>query len=156
MKNLENTYLSELEYIGKEAFFGCLKLKKEPLKKVAWIGEAAFSDTLFVASQKEECCGEQLTLPAVRVGDIAVGVPDRCMFGGILDGTTGIAPYAFCGDTSIKKLHLPESVQFVGEGAFSGCSQLEEIIFPSGNCQIGERAFEKCTSLKSIRLFGTA
>ncbi len=151
-KNLENTYLSELEYIGKEAFFGCLKLKKEPLKKVAWIGEAAFSDTLFVASQKEECCGEQLTLPAVRVGDIAVGVPDRCMFGGILDGTTGIAPYAFCGDTSIKKLHLPESVQFVGEGAFSGCSQLEEIIFPSGNCQIGERAFEKCTSLKSIRL----
>ena len=55
-KNLENTYLSELEYIGKEAFFGCLKLKKEPLKKVAWIGEAAFSDTLFVAPQKEECC----------------------------------------------------------------------------------------------------
>ncbi|MDE7325131.1 MAG: leucine-rich repeat domain-containing protein, partial [Lachnospiraceae bacterium] len=150
-KKLSRLCMDKMEIIGKEAFFGCSCFQMGEAERVRMVGEAAFDGTPFM-NHEENRGGKEAVLPALQVASIVVGRLKGQQFGGIADGVTRIAPYAFYRDPDIVSLRLPESVCLIGEGAFLGCDNLKEIIFPVGNCRIEARAFEKCTSLKRIRL----
>ena len=61
----------------------------------------------------------------------------------------GIFDSGFC-CSSYTSISIPDSVNYIGEGAFSGCFSLSSVIIPDGVASIGRGAFETCTSLTSI------
>lgn len=67
---------------------------------------------------------------------------------------TEIGIYAFKGNSTIKKVHIPNSIKVIGEGAFFQCSELEEVIFEiDSTIQVIEHGvFAHCNRLKSINL----
>lgn len=139
---LEQISWENLKEIGKEAFAGCTKLETCCVRSVQSIGERAFAQTRWV---------EPTEGPFAVVGGIVV-------FGGGCAGevclpkhVTGIAPYAFAGNSRITKIVFSEGLAEIAEGAFSGCSALADAVFPEGLQKIGARAFERCCSIKEVR-----
>lgn len=63
------------------------------------------------------------------------------------DGITVIGERAFAGNEAVDRVILPESVEFIEEGAFCDCLVLQTINFPSGIKKIGNSAFENCVKL---------
>lgn len=59
---------------------------------------------------------------------------------------------AFSGCTSLEKIELPESLQYLGFYSFSKCSSLASIRIPDNVTQIYSYAFEDCTKLTTITL----
>ena len=53
---------------------------------------------------------------------------------------------------SIKKIEIPETVQYIGNFAFSRCSELADFTLPSGIKYIGICAFDGCSGLKELRI----
>ncbi|MBD5552346.1 MAG: leucine-rich repeat domain-containing protein [Lachnospiraceae bacterium] len=52
-----------------------------------------------------------------------------------------IEPYAFWGSEGLKKIMIPASVYYIGEGAFCGCRSMEEIVFEEGLVVVDSWAF---------------
>ena len=90
----------------------------------------------------------------------------------------GIEHNAFENNTSITKVTIPSSVEYIGYSAFygctklvtvdnkanitqienyvfSGCNKLENCNIPSGVENIGQSAFEGCSSLKALTILGS-
>ncbi len=63
------------------------------------------------------------------------------------DSTTYIAPNAFRGCDSLKKVVLPKYLNLIGSFAFADCASLSEINFPEGLQWIEPGAFWGCSSL---------
>lgn len=61
---------------------------------------------------------------------------------------------AFYGNTDLKEVILPNSIEYIYENAFMNCSNLEKINLPDSLTFIDESAFENCTSLKEITIPG--
>jgi hypothetical protein len=61
-----------------------------------------------------------------------------------------IAPFAFSGNSTLKKITFGNNVNDVGEYAFYGCSALEEVVFSESVDRIHENAFLDCVSLKRV------
>lgn len=71
------------------------------------------------------------------------------------NNATSIRENAFCGDTSLKNVTIPNDVASIGRGAFSGCTGLMSLIIPNSVTLIGENAFANCSGLTSITYKGT-
>lgn len=56
------------------------------------------------------------------------------------------------GNSKIKSVTLPESLEYIGWNAFKKCTTLEEVIINSNIKNIGYNAFEGCLNLRSIDL----
>ena len=69
------------------------------------------------------------------------------------DSTLGVAPNAFKGCDSLKKVVLPKGLNMIGEGAFADCASLSEINFPEGLEWIEPGAFQGCSSLTGEIVF---
>lgn len=65
-----------------------------------------------------------------------------------------IGPFAFCGQTKLKKLTIPAHIHRVSAYAFDGCSGLVELKIEKGVESIGEYCFRNCTNLETIYLSG--
>ncbi|MBE6885573.1 MAG: leucine-rich repeat domain-containing protein [Ruminococcaceae bacterium] len=65
-----------------------------------------------------------------------------------------IGPFAFCGQTKLKKLTIPAHIHRVSAYAFDGCSGLVELKIEKGVESIGEYCFKNCTNLETIYLSG--
>ena len=63
-----------------------------------------------------------------------------------------IANFAFCENTVLKAITLPDSVIEIGEYAFSGCTGLTEIAIPENVETISNYAFEDCTNLTKVTI----
>ena len=63
-----------------------------------------------------------------------------------------IGPFAFCGQTKLKKLTIPSHIHRVSAYAFDGCSGLVELKVEKGVESIGEYCFRNCTNLEIIYL----
>ena len=61
---------------------------------------------------------------------------------------------AFRGNTDLKEVILPNSLEYIYENAFMNCSNLEKINLPESLTFIGESAFENCAFLKEITVPG--
>lgn len=67
-----------------------------------------------------------------------------------LDFIKHIDNYAFCNNSSIKQIIIPEGVISVGVMAFASCKKLKQIEFPSSLLDIGRFAFSECKSLRYV------
>ena len=65
---------------------------------------------------------------------------------------TAVGESCFAGNTSVKKIILPEGVTDIGDYAFECCTNLEEITLPDSLKNIGEGAFSACTNLSAVQL----
>ncbi|NLL55875.1 MAG: leucine-rich repeat protein [Clostridiales bacterium] len=63
-----------------------------------------------------------------------------------------LSEYAFANCTSLREIHLPDSVTSIGAYAFASCTSLTDITLPKGIDSISERTFSGCESLKEITL----
>ena len=61
-----------------------------------------------------------------------------------------IAPFAFSGNTTLKKVTISDRLDVIGEYAFYGCTALEEVVMGSSVNFINNAAFLDCTSLKTV------
>ena len=55
----------------------------------------------------------------------------------------GVAANAFNGHTEIKKIIMPNSIQFVGEKAFKGCTNLKSFTWSKNLTSVGMNAFDE-------------
>lgn len=72
----------------------------------------------------------------------------------IPEGIMMIDTIQFKGFINLRKIRIPKTVRFLGDGSFRGCPFLEKIAFaPSSECtEIGANAFEGCYSLESVNI----
>lgn len=72
----------------------------------------------------------------------------------IPEGTTAVGPWAFFGNSYLRKIYFPESLEKIKEAAFEDCSTLEEVDFSKDMklVSIGSRAFDGCRSLTEVSL----
>ena len=80
--------------------------------------------------------GEKITLPD--------GVYE---YGYVISYYYDIYDYAFYGNTSLKELTVPQSVQSIGRYAFKDCSSLTSVTIPNSVTSIDYDAFEGCSIL---------
>lgn len=65
-------------------------------------------------------------------------------------GTRLIAKQAFCNQSTLTSVNIPESVKSIGSGAFAYCTNLYSVSIGHNVTHIGEYAFSMCSSLTSI------
>lgn len=80
------------------------------------------------------------TLIKYEGDDEVVSVPDGVT---VIDG-------AFCKNTTVKKIILPNSVLAIDCYSFQGCVNLEEVVFSENLTLIRPYAFDNCPSLKIL------
>lgn len=72
------------------------------------------------------------------------------------DGTkytvVGTGSWIFHNYSEITSVKLPETMEYIGEGAFAGCTAMETINIPPSVNSIGNMAFCNCESLKRLIL----
>lgn len=106
-----------------EALCGCSALAESAVHPALVAGERAFADTLL---------GERLENGMHVVGNLVVSGEACTGEMNLLDGVKiieGIAPYAFAGNRALRKIVLPESVRWIGEGAFLGAAVWNRLSF---------------------------
>lgn len=69
----------------------------------------------------------------------------------LAEGTKKIYPLMF-GETEIRSISLPDSVEEIGGNAFAYCDKLEEVKWPESLKKIDVNAFGNCSSLKEVIL----
>ena len=72
----------------------------------------------------------------------------------IKPGTVGIHAFAFRKCIELKRLTVPEGVEFIKPYAFHGCKNLKEIILPNSLEHLCSDAFYECYNLSHIQ-FGS-
>ena len=65
---------------------------------------------------------------------------------------TYIDEMAFCANTSLKRISIPDTVTGIGDYAFSNCWSLESINIPSNLSRVGKYAFDDCGGLENITI----
>ena len=70
----------------------------------------------------------------------------------IKEGTLGIGYHAFLGQTTLKKLELPDGLKYIGQGAFFNCDNLTGVAIPGSVYEISQSAFAWCESMTTLEL----
>ena len=116
------TYFTEYDKIGKNAFSSCNSLKRLTLPKdITSIEQSAFFGCTGLMS---------ITIPSY---------------------VTSISKYAFWGCSSLTSIELPNSLTTIEESAFKYCTSLTSVTLTSNLTSIGSQAFIGCSQLKEVR-----
>ena len=116
------TYFTEYDKIGKNAFSSCNSLKRLTLPKdITSIEQSAFFGCTGLMS---------ITIPSY---------------------VTSISKYAFWGCSSLTSIELPNSLTTIEESAFYGCTSLTSVTLTSNLTSIESNAFIGCSQLKEVR-----
>ena len=120
---LKSIGLSNIEYIGKEAFMGCESLQDITIPSSAtYIGDGAFSG-----------CE---SLQSITIPNSVKSIGNRTFY--------------FC--ESLQSVTIPNSVTKIGDYAFWLCKSLQSVTIPNSVTSIGDHAFEECYSLQSVTI----
>ena len=171
----EITIGSGITSIGEKAFYGCSNLEKVHIPySVTEIGTEAFANCRAITSAGatgsgcdvelgeitklpnrifEKCNNlEKVYLPGTvkEIGDYCFDKTTITTF-----GTKGSGADCELGSvekigrfsTDVEEVQLPDTVQWIGDGAFSNCKQLTELELPDSVHTIGNSAFYECTGL---------
>lgn len=145
---------SSLIYIGSAAFDGCKITSIKIPENVSSIGDRAFCNcydlnSIIVDSRnihydsRNDCNAViETSSNSLIVGSNSTIIPDDI---------TQIDCNAFEG-RNIISLHVPNSVQSIGDYAFQGCTNLSSIDLPISLKTINSGVFSFCTSLSSITI----
>ena len=129
-ENLTDVSISEgLESIGANAFYGCESLRSITLpKSLKSLGRDPFPGNLqeIRISDLEAWCSVKQSTAVIRNRKLLLNgeLITEVMFP---YGMVTIEDYAFYCCDSIERVVIPETIQYVGEGAFYGCAKLKEI-----------------------------
>ena len=77
-------------------------------------------------------------------------LPNAAKYIIIEPGVTRIGDMAFCGNTNLISVSIPNSVTSIGYSSFFGCSSLSSLTIPNGVTSIGDNAFGACSGLSSV------
>lgn len=83
---------------------------------------------------------------------INIVIPETIEYDGVICTVNSVGKSAFRGNTFIKSVELPKSVQSIGESAFRECDALEIINLPDNLTSISDNCFQDCKSLSSIAI----
>lgn len=81
-----------------------------------------------------------------------VNVPEQVTIGGTTYRVTAVTNGAFCNNTTLTSVTLPESVTTIGNGAFTRCTSMTTVNIPSAVKMIPEACFGSCSKLANITL----
>ena len=143
---LKSIGLSNIEYIGKEAFMGCESLQDITIPSSAtYIGDGAFSGCESLQS---------ITIPnsVKSIGNRTFYFCESLQSVTIPNSVTKIGDYAFWLCKSLQSVTIPNSVTSIGYEAFSGCESLKSVTIPNSVTKIGNYAFSSCESLQSVTI----
>ena len=143
---LKSIGLSNIEYIGKEAFMGCESLQDITIPSSAtYIGDGAFSGCESLQS---------ITIPnsVKSIGNRTFYFCESLQSVTIPNSVTKIGDYAFWLCKSLQSVTIPNSVTSIGDGAFRWCFSLQSVTIPNSVTSIGDHAFEECYSLQSVTI----
>ena len=135
--------------IGKEAFYGCQKLKAINLPKgIVTIDTLAFRSTPL----------ESVTIPA-SCTKLGTSVFEKCtqltnvtFTSGI--NLTAIPNFFFNGCLNLMNITIPDMVTTIGESAFSGCVKLAAPVLSQALTTINSSSFAGCTGFTNVVLSG--
>lgn len=161
---LEEIVLPEsLTFIGKDAFFGCISLRKADVASIrSWLNTELvcpysnpliYSHRLFVRGQEVFA----LTVPqgVTEIKDYAFYSANYINALNIPSSVKRIGTQAFCGCVSLTKAGLPEGTEIIGDYAFRNCANLTDLILPTTLTYVGQGAFDGCKKLVNIWYAGT-
>lgn len=135
---------SSLLHIGDYVFRGCELLDSiEMPSTLKTVGSYAFRDTgLYKNANGVVYAGNWVV-------DYNEQIPSAVS---ILEGTVGIANYAFYNCTNLSTVSVPSSVKYVGRAAFYDCSALASVELPLELERIEDYTFYRCKSLVLLDL----
>lgn len=81
-----------------------------------------------------------------------VVIPSSITYDGVDYAVTGIGLQAFVDSREMTSVVIPESIEYIGNGAFESCSNLESIVIPGSVKTIGYFAFRYCSLIKTINI----
>lgn len=79
-----------------------------------------------------------------------VNIPATVTYNGTTYNVSTIGPSAFQNCSSLRRVVIPNSVQYISNYAFKNCSILTNITIPASVYTIYNNVFEGCTFLKSV------
>lgn len=146
--------------IGANAFAGCTNLTSVNYIGGDWSKLTIQSGNPAVEDAAKDAANEQLfdfefilnntAVTVTRYKGTAADVTIPSRYKG--KPVTVIDPVAFCNNSAVTSVTIPDSVTAIPDYAFGYCSQLTNISIPNSVTFIGFSAFNSCTSLKSITL----
>lgn len=89
-----------------------------------------------------------MIITGVRGNPTELTIP--AMFNG--RAVMAVAPGAFQGCQSLRRVTLPDTVAVIGESAFENCSELKQIVFGAGLTLLDKNALRNCRSLDQATL----
>ena len=132
--------------ITSQAFMGCTGLISVTIPtSVTRIGDYAFYDSGWYNNQPDGILYLDNWL-ITHKGEQLIGNVE------IIDGTRGIADYAFSGCEAVTTISIPNSVTNIGKSVFSSGSGLISINIPNGLTCIEGGTFAYCENLISITI----
>ena len=166
---LKSIGLSNIEYIGTNAFSGCEFLQSITIpNSVMSIGDFAFcscrslqsitipNSVTKIGNRAFSGCGslQSITIPnsVTKIGDGAFYWCYSLQSVTIPNSVTTIGDEAFSRCGSLQSITIPNSVTNIGDGAFSDCESLKSITIPNSVTSIGDHAFNSCYSLQSVTI----
>ena len=100
---------------------------------------------------------QEITVPSAIGGEPILELSDGCFSDmtqitaiHLPDSLQVIGDYAFSYCTALRGIEIPEGVTQIGRGAFWGCASLEAVTVPDTVSHIGEDAFFGCEKLRHI------
>ena len=145
MKGLTNltelTLPDTLTTIGDEAVAGCTALTKVTISDgVTTIGEKAFYD----------CSALKTVYLGKEVSQIGAGAFGQCSNLESITVHSENGCFYFC--ENITSLHLPDSLEVLGDAAFYGCEKITSLSLGRELTTIGSAAFSGCESLVDLTI----
>lgn len=105
--------------------------------------------------------GEELLLPEQLDGHMLIGIEENAIGQNytlrrvvIPDCVEYIGADAFAHCSALEEVKLPAKLRSIGENAFLGCWQIEHLSIPEGVKEIGANAFSGCYSLMELNIPG--
>ena len=141
------TLPSELQYIGRSAFYGCNSLRSVNFRgtQVKEIGPYAFY-----------YCG---SLSEVQFNDKIVTIGEKAFYNDVKlkainlpSSLKTVEEKAFYKCEKVEEITIGEGTETIGDYAFCGLPLVEEIIIPNSVKKIGNYAFYNCNGVKNLSL----
>lgn len=143
--NLKTLVLKEgVVHIGEKLAFDCENLTTVELpSSIRTIGRHAFEKSIYLKYLEGGIAGNILIDGTSLSGTVVIE-----------EGILAIAGGAFYGNTKITAIHIPNTIEWIGERAFCGCTKIREIQLPEKVNQILEGTFDGCHTLTRISALG--